>query len=59
MISSHSLLVTALVAIAPLTTPVASSFVSNQLIGDHIVKRTLDEGNDPFFDGVRKLFTRD
>eukprot|EP00979_Chaetoceros_neogracilis_P015421 scaffold5892_cov133-Chaetoceros_neogracile.AAC.1 len=48
MISSHSLLVTALVAIASLTTPVASSFISNQLIGDHIVKRTLEEGGDPF-----------
>jgi hypothetical protein len=27
---------------------VTSSFVSNQLIGDHIVKRTLEEGDDPF-----------
>jgi hypothetical protein len=48
MISSYSLLVTALVVIASRTTPVTSSFVSNQLIGDHIVKRTLEEGNDPF-----------
>jgi hypothetical protein len=46
MISSCSLLATALAVIASCTTPVASSFVSNQLIGDHIVKRTLEEGGD-------------
>eukprot|EP00979_Chaetoceros_neogracilis_P015586 scaffold6188_cov192-Chaetoceros_neogracile.AAC.2 len=51
MISSYSLLAAALAVIASHTTPaVASSFVSNQLIGDHIVKRTLlEEGDDPFF----------
>jgi len=50
MISSYSLLAAALAVIASHTTPaVASSFVSNQLIGDHIVKRTLlEEGDDPF-----------
>jgi hypothetical protein len=48
MISSYSLLAAALAVIASHTTPaVASSFVSNQLIGDHtIVKRTLEEEGD-------------
>mmetsp|Transcript_30121 Transcript_30121/g.30476 ORF Transcript_30121/g.30476 Transcript_30121/m.30476 type:complete len:178 (-) Transcript_30121:222-755(-) len=48
MISSYySLLAAALAVIASRTTPaVASSFVSNQLIGDHIVKRTLEEEGD-------------
>jgi hypothetical protein len=49
MISSYSLLATALAAIASCSTPVASSFVSNQPIGNHIVKRTLGEGDGPFF----------
>jgi hypothetical protein len=47
MISSYSLLATTLAVIASCTTrPVASSFVSNQLIGDHIVKRTLEGGDN-------------
>jgi hypothetical protein len=47
MISSYSVLATALAVISSHTTPaVASSFVSNQLIDDHIVKRTLDEEGD-------------
>jgi hypothetical protein len=42
-----SVLATALAVISSHTTPaVASSFVSNQLIDDHIVKRTLDEEGD-------------
>ena len=48
MISSYSLLAAALAVGASHTTPtaVASSFVSNQLIGYHIVKRTLEEEGD-------------
>jgi hypothetical protein len=45
-----SILAAALAVIASHTTPaVASSFVSNLPIGDHIVKRTLDEGVDDEF----------
>jgi hypothetical protein len=56
MISSYSLLATALAVIASRTTPaVAYSFVSDQLIGDHIVKRTLEEGDGRESKGYMEL----